>query len=673
MQVVLARRFVPWILATQIWLSREAAAGQLFSQHRLSWAMPSTSGGVLLGVAAGPDRWVAVGTGGTILVSEDAAAWREVQSGTTHHLRSVTFGNGSFVGTGDHGTVLGSADGLTWTPLSIPTTQTVHRVDYGNGYYIAAVGDPPARSAVFRSTDLRSWEEVETPLDQMMDIAFGQGHFVGLAFKQNPPVLLVSTDGAQWTDTQPPNISGQGIQFAGDRWFLHQSPYSSLDPVHWDLSANLPYYHSQSIAYGAGIYVMFRQVGTTVHLSDEGIYWRPGPDLGRINGGYSGGEDLVFARGQFVAVGGEGGILTSPDGQQWVQRRESDWPVFEDFASSPTRLLAAGWSVVDSPVGVVFERGSAGWTQALREANASFFGVATDGVSAAVAVGASGRIRFSPRSGEWRAVPAPHSSDYLHVAHGSGRFVAATRDGDLAYSENGDTWHSAAVKAEGKVTAMEFLNGRFVALTEAGAVYASTDGSSWTRQGDIGPQSPRAIAYGNGRYLVGATQSRAYSSDDLKTWRETVVREPVVGELASWENAFFAEGEFVLCSDFGAAVSSAEGTDWTVEPTRLESVGIRAAGFEQGRLLLGGNYYLLESLASVGPRLAVSRDTDGMLTLRWPDAPGYRLRVALNLGLASDWSDYRDSVATEAGTRVTRVSPVDSRQFFRLDPDVPGP
>jgi photosystem II stability/assembly factor-like uncharacterized protein len=63
-------------------------------------------------------RWcgvaVAVGDGGTIISSTDAAAWTPQTSGVTTRLNAITVGSGLFVVVGDGGVILRSSNGTSW-------------------------------------------------------------------------------------------------------------------------------------------------------------------------------------------------------------------------------------------------------------------------------------------------------------------------------------------------------------------------------------------------------------------------------------------------------------------------------------------------------------------------------------------------------------------------------
>ena len=69
---------------------------------------------VVSGAITTAPAWVAVGRGGTILASADAATWTTVASGSSTNLNAVTY-NTRFIAVGDAGTILTSDDGgVSW-------------------------------------------------------------------------------------------------------------------------------------------------------------------------------------------------------------------------------------------------------------------------------------------------------------------------------------------------------------------------------------------------------------------------------------------------------------------------------------------------------------------------------------------------------------------------------
>jgi hypothetical protein len=114
----------------------------------------------LWGICHGNGRFVAVGTAGTILTSDDGSAWSPVPSGTADWLTAVTFGGSQFVAVGDHGTVLTSSNGLVWTRRTSGTLARLNGIAYDDGRYVA-VGE---NGTICRSADGQTWAAMTLPL-----------------------------------------------------------------------------------------------------------------------------------------------------------------------------------------------------------------------------------------------------------------------------------------------------------------------------------------------------------------------------------------------------------------------------------------------------------------------------------------------------------------------------
>ena len=80
--------------------------------------------------------YVAVGSSGTILTSDNGTGWTERTSGTTLGLEGVTFANSKFVSVGASGTILTSDNGTTWTSQTTGTLNALYDVTYKNNFII---------------------------------------------------------------------------------------------------------------------------------------------------------------------------------------------------------------------------------------------------------------------------------------------------------------------------------------------------------------------------------------------------------------------------------------------------------------------------------------------------------------------------------------------------------
>jgi hypothetical protein len=96
-------------------------------------------------VAYGNDVFIAVGTGGTSIVSAYGSsgigtAWVVRSTPITNTLNSVTYANNGFVAVGNGGRIVTTVDGYTWNEVpssASTTTQNLMAVSYVNDKYIA--------------------------------------------------------------------------------------------------------------------------------------------------------------------------------------------------------------------------------------------------------------------------------------------------------------------------------------------------------------------------------------------------------------------------------------------------------------------------------------------------------------------------------------------------------
>ena len=198
----------------------------------VTWTDSSPGGGQIEDIAFGNNVYVAVGAGGRILWSADAASWTEVTPAVTANtLNGVTFGGGRFVAVGNSGTALYSTDGNSWTVATTNLgTNKINKVAYGSGTFVAMGGLGDAH----RSTDGDVWTSqvvAGTPTKGMEYLAFAAGRFIGASEDtgNNNHRTWWSTDaGVTWNlvevTTQKTSVQGfaTGISYGAGRWFTYE-------------------------------------------------------------------------------------------------------------------------------------------------------------------------------------------------------------------------------------------------------------------------------------------------------------------------------------------------------------------------------------------------------------------------------------------------------------------
>ena len=93
---------------------------------------------IVSGLVTNMPTWVAVGSGGSIITSNDAAAWTLRASGSSNSLNAASY-NTRFVTVGNAGTVLTSDDGISWQAQASNTISNLAAITH-NLYGYLVVG-----------------------------------------------------------------------------------------------------------------------------------------------------------------------------------------------------------------------------------------------------------------------------------------------------------------------------------------------------------------------------------------------------------------------------------------------------------------------------------------------------------------------------------------------------
>lgn len=250
--------------------------------------------------------------------------------------------------------------------------------------------------------------------------------------------------------------------------------------------------------------------------------------------------------GQFVAVGENGTILTSPDGVAWTPR----------VSGFPTRWL----------VGVGYGNGLY------------------------VAVGEAGLILTSSDAMTWTARHT-FGTRINAVAYGNGFFLAVDDVGVRWRSLDGITW----------VVTNTFNIGPYLRGLAYGAPHfvtsglnnlqTSIDGVSFTHRIGPLPTALEGVAYGRNTFVAAGGPGAVYTSRDASTWtlQSSAPRTGVRG-LGFFNNQFVAVG------NDGEISTSFDGSAWTPRASSTTQTLLAVAGSDDALIAVGGGGTILRSL-----------------------------------------------------------------------------
>lgn len=243
-------------------------------------------GEVWRAIASSPDRIAAVGSFGADVMfghSTDGISWTISKRANARPipiiLRGLAFGAGRFVAVGgEQGAVVAdtpsaavSSDGVSWSELKpIGGSGSLRRVAFGAGKFVG-VGDFGRRSV---STDGETWRDQPNAKasDTLIDVAFGNGRFVGVGLHG---LRVSSEDGLRWSSP----VRGQegehlnSIVWIGDQFVAVGlgATFRSPDGRDWEriTNANAPL----ATAYGKGTFIGSRWKGRLM-VSSNAADWR---------------------------------------------------------------------------------------------------------------------------------------------------------------------------------------------------------------------------------------------------------------------------------------------------------------------------------------------------------------------------------------------------------------
>jgi hypothetical protein len=385
-------------------------------------------------------------------------------------------------------------------------------------------------------------------------------------------------------------------------------------------------------------------------------------DLVTWNGttsGHASINDVVWTGGQFVAVGNNGTVKTSPDGETWTLRTtglDADMNM-RSVAWNGSVLTAVGRDAdTEKPLVLVSSDGSS-WTQRSMAALPDFdlyavewtgsafvamgkFGhtlVSADGTtwshykvdayiihglcwdgSYLVAVGVGGEIfrtaeTVPDEEADWTRIFASDRATFIHdIATGETLAVAVGDGGRVLASDNEFgtiTSRNITYQNLNGIAATDMADKRFIAVGSGGAVFTSPDSETWTSQTSGTIQTLWAIdwftpIFGDptpARAIAVGSHGTILTSQNGVNWTSRtshtteLLREVAVGVIRTGKPPVLAR-RVVAVGNNGTILYSANGTTWnTVADPDVAGRIYSVAALRFGFVAVGQNGTILTS------------------------------------------------------------------------------
>jgi len=276
--------------------------------------------------------------------------------------------------------------------------------------------------------------------------------------------------------------------------------------------------------------------------------------------------DLCYGNGLYVAVGMNGAVLASTNGQDWRLQQSHTAEHLRGVAYGSGRFVAVGDNVIlSSTNGSDWRKTYPGLIQLIGVT----FG---NGLFVAASQYSYPNFLVSSNGLDWIASGTTGYS-LAAVTFSDGLFVAAgySSGSGILTSTNAMDWTFQSLGIYARLDAVRYAGGRFVLVGDAGTLYTSNDGSQWIKRNTGATRGLLNVDYGNGTYVVVGVRGIIYKSSDLLHW--TAVNSGTPDRL---EALVFAQNKFTAVGESGTTLISADGSTWLKQGigTRLDLDGI---------------------------------------------------------------------------------------------------
>ncbi len=249
--------------------------------------------------------------------------WTIASSGETSYYWQLAWLGDSFVGVGSDGAVVTSPDGLHWTKHPTNSKEQLDGVAT-NGKIQVVVG---TNGTILTSPDFEKWTKLPALVSERLFAVVWQGSQF-LAFGADGAIAS-SPDGLTWT-TGPRTTT---VTFHHGLWTRGQFVMSAFDGLLtspdglvWRLTQRTNQ-RMMAVAANVSQFVAVGEQPYGILTSPTGASWAPA-NLS-VHENISG---VIWTGAQFIAVGSNDTLLSSPDGAVWTARRTGTGLDLNDLA-----------------------------------------------------------------------------------------------------------------------------------------------------------------------------------------------------------------------------------------------------------------------------------------------------------------------------------------------------
>lgn len=271
----------------------------------------------------------------------------------------VTRGNGVFVLVGTD-FVATSPDGITWTERVAANANDWYSVTYGNGRFVAIANSGAGERVMYSDDDGVTWTEAEAAVDNdWLTVKWIEGLALFVAVSSdsgNLDQVMTSYNGIDWvSQTTAQNSDWSDLAFGNGVLVAVSSAGLAMyseDAITWtSVSGQVD---SESIAFGAGVFVSSGAGGNSFKYSEDAITWTNGSLVGNAP---ADSLRFLFTGTYFMAVSTTFSAV-SADGVTWYETTPIPGGGVQAIANSDALILLLsgdGFAKYGLPTSLLFD------------------------------------------------------------------------------------------------------------------------------------------------------------------------------------------------------------------------------------------------------------------------------------------------------------------------------
>ena len=303
-------------------------------------------------------------------------------------------------------------------------------------------------------------------------------------------------------------------------------------------------------------------------------------------------ESVAFGKNLFVAVGGGGTVITSPDGTTWTKRESGTTGDLKNvLCANDANCIAVG---ADGIFRISSDDGIT-WKTVNTQNMAALYGVGA-GNDQVVIAGAAGTIIYTNNINESKpfiTATTPVIYNLYSIAYGNKLFVAVGGSGTIITSD-ASTWtkqiSGTTTDIPNDLRSVIFVAGninKFYAVGSGGVILTSSNGTAWTKQ-VVDPQvldpscNLTSISISNDTLIAVGSSGTIITSSNGTTWTKNTS-----GTTNNLSGAAYGNSTFVAIGNSGAILTSSNGTAWTARSSG-STANISGAAYGNNTFVIAG-------------------------------------------------------------------------------------